>query len=186
MELDSGVVLQLGTLAAIIATAVIAWFREGRTRAWAIADAAALAKKLQEENATLAAKVSKDAADVVAEGNMKAAVLAKDLIADALKVADKVTTAAEKLAITVKEGQQLSVDAVQGAKHAFGEANSQNSKIVHLGEKVVGLGDQMAEIMTHVKTLTTQSEANERHVHDEIVFNARIKTAIEEALKAKK
>lgn len=166
------IVTQVGILAAIVANAVVSALRENRTRRNSLADAAALAKELREKNEALATKVAADAADVLAKA-----------VAEALKVAEKVNTAAEKLADKVRENTQISTEAVRGAQSAFTEANTQNAKIINLGEQVTGLSTQVGEIMHHVKDMAAKNEDNDRRIKEDNLLHATVKAAIEEKLR---
>lgn len=175
--MDTNLAVQLGILAAVIVTAVAAWFREGRAHRWSLEAAAKLAEKLREENAALAKKVNDDALALATKQNADAAVVAKDLIADALRISEKVQVAAEKLADTVTINTEISTKAAQGAHSAFVEANSQNSKIINMGSLIADLSSQVVEIANHIRRTEEKSLVAEKAAHDECVFNKAVKAA---------
>lgn len=151
------------------------WFQASRARTWQKEDAEKLAKKLADDTKEMAQKVNADAADLAAKVNQEAAVMAAKVIADAEKIAIKVHESAEKLANKVAENTTVSTDAARGAKEAYTEANTINSKIAALQESLI-------KVTTHIEQKSIQEAANAKAMHDEVMFNQRVKVAIEEAL----
>lgn len=152
-------------LFATVAGFIFSYFREGRARAWQLADAKALADK-----------VTATANEVAAENLAKAGAVAQKQIDDAVKLAQKVHDAAEVLANKVAENTAISTQAAMGAKDAFSEANTVNVKIRALQEELLKIGEHVIE-----QDRAAAASAKERH--DEAEFAKRVRTEVEEHLK---
>jgi len=181
--MDTAFVVQTGTLLALVIGFVAQWFREGRAQKWAEASAKLIADKATAAAEAVALRASNEVLAQAAEGNKTAATLAAKVLTDAKEVADKVLTAAKELAGTVAENTKISTEAASGAKVAYTEANSQNSKIIAMQERIADLSTQVLTVMEHIKSIETKHTTAEKAIHEDLLFNKRVKDAIDEKLK---
>jgi hypothetical protein len=183
MTVEPAIAISLVTL--VVSPAVIeflAWRRESRLRKWAKTDAETKAKTDEAAAKALALKVSNDIVAAAAESNAKAAAVAAEVVAEAARVSQTAILAAKELAEKVANNTEISSKAVDRADGAFTEANSQNSKIIKLGDLIADLNKQVVMIVTHLK----ESDAATKEAADEVrrahEFNVMVKGAVEEKL----
>jgi len=174
-ELDAGLVVQIFMFATLVAGFIAQWFREGRAQKWARDAAKLIADQATAAAEAVALKAANEVLAQAAEGNKTAAALAAKVLTDAKDVADKVLAAAKELAGTVEENTKISSEAANGAKTAFVEANTFNSKLT-------ALHDQVVRISEHVERTAVSTAAAEKAAREEAVFNVRVKAAIDEKL----
>ncbi len=172
---DTTLELGIATLITTVAGFAYTWFREGRTRRWQQQDAQEIAEKANSDAKILAEKVNSDAAALAAKQNADAIALASKLIHDASDVAAKLHDNAEKLAAKVAENTTVSTDAAKGAKEAYSEANSTNRKIADLQTQLLKIGE-------HVERTDQAAKQSEQAIHEEALYNQRVKEAVEKTL----
>jgi len=174
--MDNNALIQLGLFVTTVSGFAYTWFREGRTRQWQLADAKAMAEKVNTDAKAMAEKVNADAIALASKNYQEAAAMAAKVIADAKIIADKVHESAQKLADKVAENTTVSTDAAKGAKEAYTEANSINSKIANLQEKLV-------KISEHIERTDIAAVLAGKSIQEDALFNRKVKDAIEEHLK---
>lgn len=169
------------------------WFREGRTREWQLADAkamaekvnadaAALALKVNTEGLALAAKVNAESIAMAAKVNSDAAIMAAKVVDDAEKLAAKVHAAAETLANKVAENTSVSTGAAAEAKTAYTEANTINAKIANLNSQLLIMTKHIEDEERRRAENEGERKRLEKCAHDEATFNERVKAAIDKKL----
>lgn len=174
--IDPNLAVSVVTLVGLVSGFVYTWVREGRTRRWQLADAKAMAEKVNADAHAVAEKLSAEALKVAAKVNQESAETARQLVHDAEAVAAKVQHAAETLATKVNETIVGTERATTGAQKAFSEANSVNTKISQLQA-------QLVKVVEHVERADAASKQAAQAIKDEALFNQRVKDAIDMKLK---
>jgi hypothetical protein len=174
--IDPNLAVSVVTLVGLISGFLYTWVREGRTRRWQLADAKAMAEKVNADAKAVAEKLNVEAMKVAAKVNQESAETARQLVHDAETIAAKVHDSAEKLATKVAQTISVSAETASGAQKAYAEANSVNLKITRLQEQLLKIGE-------HIERSDQETKRQAQAIKDEMLFNQRVKDGIEQKLK---
>lgn len=171
--MDTTVVLGVIQIIVVVIGFAYTWFRDGRARAWQVADAKTLADNLAKDAKDVALKVNADAVALATSVNHAGATIAANLIAE--KLTAKVHASAETLATRVAENNAVAAEAARGAKEAYHEANQINTKITFLQTALL-------KVTEHIELTRQAAISEERERREQTLFNQRVKAAIDEKL----